>query len=71
MLLAADIVEVEHCLWDYHTIMSCDGDLVQVGFCPVPSQEVQEQTTLAGISASNTKSMTNEESQGEKPKFGP
>ena len=29
-LLAADIVEVEHCPWDFHSTMFCDGDQVQV-----------------------------------------
>ena len=36
-LLAADIVEVEHCPWDFHSIMSHDGNQVQVSFCPVPA----------------------------------
>ena len=42
-LLATDIVEVEHCPWDFHSIMSHDGDQVQVSFCPVPMLEVQEE----------------------------
>ena len=25
LLLAADIVEVDHCTWDYHSTMSHDG----------------------------------------------
>ena len=36
-LLAADIVEVDHCPWDYHSTMSCDGSEVQVLFQPVPT----------------------------------
>ena len=31
-LLAADIVEVDHCPWDYHSTMSHDGGEVQVSF---------------------------------------
>ena len=31
-LLAADIVEVDHCPWDYHSTMSHDGSGVQVSF---------------------------------------
>ena len=31
-LLAADIVEVDHCPWDYHSTMSHDGSEVQVLF---------------------------------------
>ena len=40
-LLAADIVEVDHCPWDYHSTMSHDGGEVQVSFCPVPTPDVQ------------------------------
>ena len=40
-LLAADIVEVDHCPWDYHSTMSHDGSEVQVLFQPVPTPDVQ------------------------------
>ena len=40
-LLAADIVEVDHCPWDYHSTMSHDGGEVQVSFRPVPTLDVQ------------------------------
>ena len=40
-LLAADIVEVDHCPWDYHSTMSHDGSEVQVLFRPVPTPDVQ------------------------------
>ena len=76
-LLAADIVEVEHCPWDFHSTMSRDGDQVQVSFCPVPKPEVQEEVLCFGVS--NTELSTNtgvtdttkREEQGERPKFGP
>ena len=40
-LLAANIVEVDHCPWDYHSTMSHDGSEVQVSFCPVPAPDIQ------------------------------
>ena len=40
-LLAADIVEVDHCPWDYHSTMSRDGSDIQVLFQPVPTLDVQ------------------------------
>ena len=57
--------------------MSCDGDQVQVSFCPVPTPEVQEEVLSFGVSdtelSSNTgvTDMTKREEQGERPKFGP
>ena len=76
-LLAADIVEVEHCPWDFHSTMSHDGDQVQVSFCPVPILEVQEEVLSCGVSdaelSTNTgvMDMTKREEQGERPTFGP
>ena len=40
-LLAADIVEVDHCPWDYHSTMFRDGGDIQVLFQPVPTPDVQ------------------------------
>ena len=37
-LLAADIMEVESCPWDYQSMMSHDGDDIKVSFCPAPSR---------------------------------
>ena len=45
-LLAADIVEVDHCPWDYHSTMSRDGGEVQVLFRPVPTLDVQAWSTF-------------------------
>ena len=53
-LLAADIVEVEDCPWDYQPVMSHDGNQIKVSFCPVPSSEVQEEILSASISNSTT-----------------
>ena len=69
-LLATDIVEVEHCPWDFHSTMSHDGDQVQVSFCSVPTLEVQEEVLFCGVtenkSSSNagTTNMTIREEQG-------
>ena len=76
-LLAANIVEVEHCPWDYHSTMSRDGNQVQVSFCPVPTPEVQADVLSVGVTKSELSSnagemvTTNREEQGERPKFGP
>ena len=71
-LLATDIVEVEHCPWDYQSIMFCDGDNVKVGFCPVPTLEVQNQILTAGIEAkADDKPDLTQKETGKKPKFGP
>ena len=75
-LLAADIVEVKHCPWDFHSTMSCEGDQVQVSFCPVPTPEVQTYVLSVGVTEAELPSntgetvMTSREEQGERPKFG-
>ena len=74
-LLAEDIVEVDHCLWDYHSTMSCDGSEVQVLFQPVPTPDVQ--ADIPSVHATQTEKeagelkMTNQVEQEERPKFGP
>ena len=59
-LLAANIVEVEHCPWDFHSTMSHDGDQVQVSFCPVPTPEVQEEVLSFGVSDTELSSNASE-----------
>ena len=49
-LLAANVVEVESCPWDYQTILSRDGKDVKVSFCPVPPLEVQEDVFISSTS---------------------
>ena len=49
-LLAANVVEVESCPWDYQTILSRDGKDIKVSFCPVPPPEVQEDVFISGPS---------------------
>ena len=74
-LLAADIVEVDQCPWDYHSTMSHDGSEVQVSFCPVPTLDVQADVFSVCINKTEKEAgemdMTKEEEQGERPKFGP
>ena len=74
-LLAADIVEIDHCPWDYHSTMSRDGSEVQVLFQPVPTPDIQ--ADIFSVDATQTEKeagdlkMTNREEQEERPKFGP
>ena len=74
-LLAADIVEVKDCPWDYQPVMSHDGNQIKVSFCPVPSSEVQEEILLASISNNTTETNDTGKSakkeSGERSKFGP
>ena len=74
-LLAADIVEVDHCPWDYHSTMSHDGGEVHVSFCPVPTPDVQADVLSVNATQTDMKAgemeMTKGEEQGERPKFGP
>ena len=72
-LLAANVVEVESCPWDYQTILSCDGKDVKVSFCPVPPPEVQEDIFISSTSVvtENDQDMVKaNKNSGEKPKFG-
>ena len=75
LLLAANIVEVDHCPWDYHSTMSRDGSEVQVSFCLVSTPDVQ--ADVLSVNATNTEmkagetKMTNGAEQRERPKFGP
>ena len=74
-LLAVDIVEVDHCPWDYHSTMSRDGGEVQVSFRPVPTPDVQ--TDIFSVNVTKTEKeagdmeMTKGGEQEERPKFGP
>ena len=54
-LLEADIVEVEHCPWDYHSTMSHDGGEVQVSFYPVPTLDVQVDILSVGVNKTEKK----------------
>ena len=72
-LLAANVVEVESCPWDYQTILSHDCKDVNISFCPVPTPEVQEEIFSASPSVaqtSNSDQTNSTKDQGNKPKFG-
>ena len=64
-LLAANVVEADHCPWNYQSFLSHEGDEVKVTFHPVPSLGVQEEFLSSAIN--NTKS----EEQGKRSEFGP
>ena len=74
-LLAADIVEVDHCPWDYHSTMSRDGSDVQVLFQPVPTPDVQANIFSVNVTQTEKeagdKKMTEGIDQEERPKLGP
>ena len=77
IILAANIVEIEYCPWDFHSIISCDGDQVQILFCPVPMPEVQEEIFSFGVTEtelspnSSEPNVSTQKEQGERPKFRP
>ena len=74
-LLAADIVEVDHCPWDYHSIMSRDANNVQVLFQPVPTPDVQADIFSVNSTQTEEKAGDRNSTEGieqkERPKFGP
>ena len=74
-LLAADIVEVDHCPWDYHSIMSRDANNVQVLFQPVPTLDVQADIFSVNSTQTEEKAGDRNSTEGieqeERPKFGP
>ena len=71
-LLAADIAEVEDCLWDYQSAMSHEGNQIKVCFGPVPSPEVQEEVLFASVSNETNSGDSNKptaKESGERSKF--
>ena len=71
-LLAANIVEVEGCPWDYQSLMSHDGNEIKISFCPVPTPKVQEDILLASMLQTLVIPMNTEtKEQGKRLKFGP
>ena len=52
-LLAANIVEADHCPWDYQSFLSHEGNEVKVTFHPVPSSQVQEEILSSAINNSS------------------
>ena len=71
LLLAADVVEVEDCPWDYQPIMSHEGNEIKISFCPVPTPEVQEEIFSSSVTNSSDSSKSDTKEQGKRSKFGP
>ena len=72
-LLAADVVEVESCPWDYQTILSHNDKEIKASFCRVPPPEVQEDVFTHNVmTTENSDAVRENGTSGEKPKkFGP
>ena len=70
-LLAADVMEVEDCLWDYQPMMSLDGNDIKISFCPTPSLDVQIEILSASVSNSGDTTKKDKSEQGKRSKFGP
>ena len=71
-LLAADVVEVESCPWDYQTILSHNDKNIKASFCRVPPPEVQEEVFSSAVMSKDSDTVDEKGTSGEKPKkFGP
>ena len=73
-LLAANVVEAEHCPWDYQSFLSHDGNEVKVTFHPIPTQEVQEEILSQSVSqesSEGSKDQPGSKEGSEKSEFGP
>ena len=71
-LLTTDVVEAEHCPWDYQSFFSYRGYEVKVSFHPVPNLEVQEEILSSAVNNSDiSNSISNSKEQGKRSKFRP
>ena len=73
-LLAVNVVEAKHCLWDYQSFLSHDGDEAKVTFHPVPTQEVHEEILSQSVSqesSEGSKDLSGTEEGSKKSEFGP
>ena len=70
-LLAANIIEVDRCPWDYQPIMSHEGGEIKVSFCAVPTLEVQEEIFSSSVTNSGESNKSDTKEQGKRSKFGP
>ena len=48
-LLAANVVEAEHCPWDHTTIMTQNGEEIKISYHQIPTAEVQEEILSSTI----------------------
>ena len=74
-LLAANVVEVEHCPWDHTTNMTRDGEEIKISCHQIPTVNVQEEIQQQDGNLKDQTQTKPQESesktQKEKPKFGP
>ena len=72
-LLAANIVEVKDCPWDYQLAMYHEGGDIKVSFCSVPTPEVQAEILVTSDTNAETPALekTDKKEQGKRSKFGP
>ena len=69
-----NVVEAEHCLWDYQSFLSHDGNEVKVTFHPMPMLEVQEEIlsqSVSQVSNEDSKDQSGTKEGGKKSEFGP
>ena len=64
-LLAANVVEVDHCPWDHCTIMTEDGEEIKISYHQIPTAEVQDEILSPTIQQqdSNLKDETQTQSE--------
>ena len=68
------MVEAEHCLWDYQSSLSHDGNEVKVTFHPTSMPEVQEEIlsqSVSQVSNEDCKDQSGTKEGGKKSEFGP
>ena len=74
-LLAANVVEAEHCPWDHTTNMTSDGEEIKILCHQIPTAEVQEEIQQQDENLKDQTQTQSQESESktykEKPKFGP
>ena len=74
-LLAANVVEAEHCPWDHTTNMTRDGEEIKISCHQIPTVEVQEEIQQQDENLKDQTQTRSQESESkthkEKPKFGP
>ena len=69
-----NVVEAEHCLWDYQSFLSYDGNEIKVTFHHMPMLDVQEEIlsqSVSQVSNEDSKDQSGTKEGGEKSKFGP
>ena len=68
------MVEADHCLWDYQSFLSHDGNEVKVTFHPIPTLDVQEEILSQSVSQESnegSKDQSGTKEGSKKSEFGP